>query len=653
MKLLKTFTALITILSIASCNEKMFTEQPAGAGCITVSSQVGSQVKAGYDAATLPAEFVMDINQGDENFNYSLLTMTKADDGNTYKADIGEIRWTSNDHSNVQVKSLTIPAGTALDKNNALAITISSDQTTDEKFISNDILGASTDNGITIEGDHIDVCFNHLMAKLNVIYEAGENVSVTSIKLKNVSMGGVFSYETMSYVSASAPDNGQIDMYLNAGAQYGINTAEAIFHPYTSTSSNKPSLVVTANVNGTPKTFEALYFASNGITFEGGKRYKLKVKVSADGVTTSSLASENAWTKNVTGGKILWVGTSIPAGGGTAYSYPQMIANATGLEVINNSVPGSSVTMLADASWIDDSGWSVLGGGKLSQTHAETEAIYREKLESLGNGQEWVEEQMEAAKALSYESLIIPYIDGTIDNCKTVIIDHGFNDIEAMVGESVLYNWGDEPFRNHNHLLTIIYGLETYEQYAAYITQDAFNGIIFPKRCYLYAMGQVIKAIQDQYPDVKIIIGNYFASISLYLYLHFQELHYATGLYPDWAELTGHITMSNEAIAAMFGLDIVNVYKYETEYLSHSDYYNTFLAFCPDMVHPSTDETGKSNRAIADIYLRELSRIFSGAASAVASAAAAASASASAASPMHNNTAPEAYSLSWEEAELQ
>jgi hypothetical protein len=45
---------------------------------------------------------------------------------------------------------------------------------------------------------------------------------------------------------------------------------------------------------------------------------------------------------------------------------------------------------------------------------------------------------------------------------------------------------------------------------------------------------------------------------------------------------------------------------------SHSDYYNTFLAFCPDMVHPSTDETGKSNRAIADIYLREFARIFSG-----------------------------------------
>ena len=123
MKLLKTFTALITILSIASCNEKMLTEQPEGAGCITVSSQVGSQVKAGYDAATLPAEFVMDISQGDENFNYSLLTMTKADDGNTYKADIGGIRWASNDHSNVQVKALTIPAGTALDKNNTLTTT--------------------------------------------------------------------------------------------------------------------------------------------------------------------------------------------------------------------------------------------------------------------------------------------------------------------------------------------------------------------------------------------------------------------------------------------------------------------------------------------------------------------------------------------------
>jgi hypothetical protein len=614
MNIFKLTRALIAVCVISSCSDfdKLGGDSLEGAGIITVSSQVGAQVKAGYAEDVLPGEFIMDIDQGNESYNYSKLTMTKSDVDNKYRADIGELSWASEDHSNVRIKAITVPAGSTLDRNGSLKITISSNQKTDENFLQNDVLGASTGNGVTVNGDHITVCFNHLMSKMHVIYEADEDVEVTSIKLRNVSMGGTYSYETMSSVSSDSPSNGTIDMYLNAGAQYGINTAEAIFHPYTSTSSNKPSIVVTANVNGTPKTFDPVYFASNGITFQGGKRYRIKLNVSTEQVTIASLSADNAWTKNVPGGKILWIGTSIPAGGGTAYSYPQMIANSTGLEVINNSVPGSSVTMMADASWIDDGGWFVLGGGKLSQTHEEVEVIYREKLESLGNGKEWVEEQMEAAKALSYESLIIPYIDGTIDNCRTVIIDHGFNDINAMIGESALYNWGNEPFRNHNHLLTVIYGQETYEQYASYITQDDFNDIIFPKGCYLYAMGQVIKAIQDLNLDVKIIIGNYFASISLYLYLTFADMHAATGLYPDWEHLTGHITYSNEAIATMFGLDIVNVYKYETEYLSHSDYYNTFLAFCPDMVHPSTDETGKSNRAIADIYLREFARIFSG-----------------------------------------
>lgn len=32
--------------------------------------------------------------------------------------------------------------------------------------------------------------------------------------------------------------------------------------------------------------------------------------------------------------------------------------------------------------------------------------------------------------------------------------------------------------------------------------------------------------------------------------------------------------------------------------------------FCPDGLHPSSDVTGKSNRAIADVYLQELSEIF-------------------------------------------
>ena len=618
MKLLKTFTALITIFSIVSCNEKMLTEQPEGAGCITVSSQVGSQVKAGYDAATLPAEFVMDINQGDENFNYSLLTMTKADDSNTYKADIREIRWASNDHSNVQVKALTVPAGTALDKNNELAIIISSDQTTDEKFISNDILGASTDNGITIQGDHIDVCFNHLMAKIQVIYEAGENVSVTSIKLKNVSTGGVFSYETMSHISAAAPNNEQIDMYMNAGAQYGINTAEAIFHPYTSTSSNRPSLVVTANVNGTPKTFEPLYFASNGITFNGGKRYKLKIKVSADGVATSSLSTENAWTKNVPGGKILWVGTSIPAGSQTN-NYPQMISNATGLEVVNNSIAATQVLRIPEPfpggydamDWLIQN-WDYKKGGGLSQTKQEAEQIYRERLmtrykDEDGKGEQWVNEQISAVQSLSYESLIIPYIDGTLDNCQTIVIDHGFNDlwgvngVFGMLWEAGYYISTSYDFEIGIYGATNLLALNKENYNSSYVPTITNTQGLSEEGSYLMCMERIINAINKANPNAKIIIGNYFALDSPWV----RQAMSGTGLYRSDFNLTATLLYYNQAVANIWDLDIVNVYNTIGDI-------GDWSTFCIDGVHPSSDETGNSNRRIADVYLSEFSRIFGG-----------------------------------------
>lgn len=37
---------------------------------------------------------------------------------------------------------------------------------------------------------------------------------------------------------------------------------------------------------------------------------------------------------------------------------------------------------------------------------------------------------------------------------------------------------------------------------------------------------------------------------------------------------------------------------------------NDFMKFCPDGTHPFSDLTGESNRIIADIYIKELSRIF-------------------------------------------
>lgn len=58
------FLMAAALCGAVSCSDKISTETPEGAGYITVTSQVGAQTKAGYETKTLPADFVMEVNQG-------------------------------------------------------------------------------------------------------------------------------------------------------------------------------------------------------------------------------------------------------------------------------------------------------------------------------------------------------------------------------------------------------------------------------------------------------------------------------------------------------------------------------------------------------------------------------------------------------------
>ena len=55
---------------------------------------------------------------------------------------------------------------------------------------------------------------------------------------------------------------------------------------------------------------------------------------------------------------------------------------------------------------------------------------------------------------------------------------------------------------------------------------------------------------------------------------------------------------------------VFNVYKYTWIMNTVINDENDFMKFCPDGTHPFSDLTGESNRIIADIYIKELSRIF-------------------------------------------
>jgi hypothetical protein len=140
----------------------------------------------------------------------------------------------------------------------------------------------------------------------------------------------------------------------------------------------------------------------------------------------------------------------------------------------------------------------------------------------------------------------------------------------------------------------------------SYLEDCAIKG--FTRNSYLYAMTYIINECLKINPDLRIIIGNYFAWKTPVFEAEFKAL--ANDLGEDSNDFCSLLCGANEAVAGMFGFDIVNVYKYTWIMNIAINDVNDFMKFCPDGTHPFSDPTGESNRIIADIYVKELSRIF-------------------------------------------
>lgn len=634
MNIYKLSVAISAVLIVASCTKEININEPGTGNDITVRSKVAT--KAGYTSRSLPEEFVMDIIQGETGYNYSNVRMYADPNTGTYRARSSQgnniaLKWANSNHSGTQIKAMTIPSDVATTlEDYQVFIEIEKDQTTETNFNKNDILGAgigAEQRGVTIDEDDILLDFTHLMSKLHVVYELiDKNQTVEYIKLKNVCTEGYYSYNDMT---GGQPTNtrGEINMFLNPNVKYGTKAAEAIFYPYTVGNTNKPQLVV--KLSGSDERVYNIP-VSNGFSFAEGKRYLINIEISTNGTISAKddVSSKYNWVQNVPGGKILWVGTSIPAGSGIN-NYPQMVANATGLEVINNAV-GGSVVLKAEPAWInafDASTWNYLYAGGLSQTIDEARSNYAGKLNSIfgeTDGSAW----LSIIESLSYESLIIPYIDGTKDNCQTIIIDHGFNDIPRILYEAGAFNgMFTEPDGGYAHAYfeKLINGTDpeiTYDHYKLHLQLNCWDKGVKPYKedSYLLAMEHIINECRKVNPNINIIIGNYFAKNTTWIH----HAHYGGGLLNF--KLTSAFCNYNRAVAALFDCQaIVNVYEdldvTDEQLWSGNGYYDPVYGytayrdeskFCPDGIHPSSDGTGNSNRRIADVYLNELGRIFGG-----------------------------------------
>lgn len=680
-------TALIT-----ACEEELTSFE--GETPITVTSQVSETTRAGYESSSyqnLPSKFVMDIYQGGGSYDYSLVEMTRQSNSNTYTAPNGTLLlWKGTDHSGASVKAMTIPNGlSAIDPTNAMTINISTNQTTDANVKASDLLGAKTGDGITINGNAINIEFRHLMSKLYVNYTFADGLTskspqVNSITLKNTCVRGGYSYKDMNYVN-SPLGYGDIQMYHNSTDK----ATEAIFYPYTPTSN--PQLEVSIRINGVNKTLTCpIQFKDNNKSFEGGKKYIMNIRINGTTIDNTSIIVVKDWIEDeetigvdFSDKKILWIGTSIPSD--VSYfskSYPALIAEATNCTIINNSRPASFVTwhdyfswLHTDDIWFDGVKNGVVGRGdawpspdKLNEVMigeafclAATKQEIRDKvsryltdlayqkypinIQSVQIGTQWgrpiyedkdvnesarqpylnaISGYQDMLEKYSYEELIIPYVNGERAKCDVVVIDHGYNDAgiisfeafkfdaddEASInaGLSFLQSMIDNPGAHQNHTINNVY--------KNWCKNNGYGED--PRISYFNSMDYIIQKCKEEASkvnnNVQIIIGNNFASRTpayrdLYTYNGLEGTFSTYGM----GYMGDCIVKGNEAVAAVQGLDIVNVYQHtglDETLASHLYFDNVYLGFCPDGVHPGSDPTGTLNKRIADIYIEEFKRIF-------------------------------------------
>lgn len=625
--------SLSVIFCTISCNEKNDESFLNAFSPITVTTQVGPHVKAGYEGVTtLPKGFQMRINT--PAFDD---WMTQDPNGsNSYVFPKGPAPvWGNIDISQVTIKALTVPTAGNISPDGIINVSVLEDQTDPANVMESDLLGAATHDGIVINNNNINITFNHLMSKLLVRYSvegaSQENIPIT-MTLKNVCVNSEFDFGKMKFryqtdLPSSGNDYSEISMFHNSD-----QTFEAIFCPHLpleDMSNIENGLHLSIEINGKTLLCPVALEYSDG--FAGGKCYMMNVIISdysaeSPGVTVEPWDTSHE-SSEVEGERVLWIGTSIPAGDHQRgyISYPEKVDEAMNCTVVNNARGGSLVVKHDNANWVTNGmiTWNLsnlhLHAGGLSQKITEVRDTYYDTFAGLTTDTNLIEQVIADAEALSYESLIIPYIDGTLDKCTTVIIDHGYNDLASMIleanGLDLFYNSpidmnGKHMYVRGHHYLKKLANREI--DYANDIPEDYMTdytellGLLPELRQlgnYIVGMSRIIQEIRNVDPTIKIIIGNYFTVNNPMVSMMYKS--YESVGWDDYNQLTSLICHYNETVASLWGVKIVNV----QDYLWLDD--ESFKRFCIKeyvdgqefYVHPWTEE---AVNAIADIYIREL-----------------------------------------------
>ena len=365
------------------------------------------------------------------------------------------------------------------------------------------------------------------------------------------------------------------------------------------------------------------------------------VNDSINGVKTRLTKVENLTSLDMRA-SVLWLGTSIPSGDinidpDQINTYPRMVADALGFDLYNMAKAGSFVAWYPQApAWTTSAQVAAefATAYSLSATRQEIYDKYYSVLETIrqneGLSTTWRDDYLNDFMDSSFETRIIPYIDGTIAKCDGVVIDHGFNDrgnIFNVCNQHVTADkdsisvWGpgsgaegvEYPVIGGNagwwwltHLAdNRYYDGEVYMNTVYAVANGlAGNDTGGMRGEYFGAMAYIIAKIQQVDPRIRIVIGNYFSQ------------DYGTALGDGMNSFqTKYILQANQSIADYYGFPCVNVYKHtglrnrtirKPDGTTISDMY----WFCPDGVHPSSDTTGLSNTIVASAYIAQIKGCF-------------------------------------------
>ena len=407
---------------------------------------------------------------------------------------------------------------------------------------------------------------------------------------------------------------------IRSGAAKGATALQSVPSEYiTETELNARGYATTANVNAEIDT----------------------VNQTMGGLATRLTNVENLTSHDMRA-SVLWLGTSIPAGDISIdpqqnNTYPKMVADALGFDLYNMAKAGSFVSWYPQApAWTTSAQVAAEFATAycLSATRQEIYDKYYNVLETIRRNERlsttWRDDYLNDFMDSSFETRIIPYIDGTIAKCDGVVIDHGFNDrgnIFAVCQQHVTEDkdsisvWGpgsgadgvEYPVIGGNagwwwltHLAdNRYYDGEVYMNTVYAVANGlAGNDTGGMRGEYFGAMAYIIAKIQQIDPRIRIVIGNYFSQ------------DYGTAIGDGMNSFqTKYILQANQSIADYYGFPCVNVYKHtglrnRTIRKPDGTTISDMFWFCPDGVHPSSDTTGLSNTIIASAYVAQIKGCF-------------------------------------------